>query len=95
MFDHAFATHLRDRDQEFDRELAGLIDFCLDATISQRITRQVDACYQVFLLSGPTDQDTLRLKHVIRHEGGGAWTQSQRYATSSALSKSPITTEAF
>ena len=40
---------------------------------------------KVFILSGPSDGETLMLDAPIKHEPPNAWTQYQRYVTSAAL----------
>ncbi|MEE8422442.1 MAG: hypothetical protein V3S31_06670 [Dehalococcoidia bacterium] len=40
---------------------------------------------QIFILSGPGDDETLLLDVPIAHEQKGAWTQGQRYVTSDML----------
>jgi hypothetical protein len=49
--------------------------------------------HQVFLLSSPESEETLKLRQEIRHTRRGAWTQGQRYTASQALRRDPATTE--
>jgi alkylated DNA nucleotide flippase Atl1 len=92
-FDHAQVSALRASDGEFDREVADLIELLLDPRVPLHVERVPGQAYQVFLLSHPNDDDTIRLKNVIRHTGRGAWTQSQRYVSSALLATSPDTTD--
>jgi hypothetical protein len=90
---HDGAAALRESADPLDIEVAGLIDRLLAE--SPRIPGQP---FQVFLLSPPDANETLRLEQAVRNtttdrEGKpAAWTQGQRYTQSSALERSPDTT---
>jgi len=57
------------------------------------------AVHKVVLLSSPADERTLTLPHAIRNTSLGpkgrrtAWTQHQRYTSSGALRRAPLTTD--
>jgi hypothetical protein len=72
----------------------------IDVEIGELMNRNLDAAqqteghpYQVFLLSAPESEETLRLRQEIRHTRRGGWTQGQRYTSSQALKRDPATTE--
>ncbi len=48
--------------------------------------------HQVFLLSAPHDNETIRLDAAIKHEAKSAWVQGQRYTSSKVLRTNPVTT---
>lgn len=76
-----------------------------DAAVGRLIKRQWDARsvwfarrheakrYKVFLLSAPDDPATMRMDTSVRHAGASAWTQNQRYISSTVLRTSPHTTD--
>jgi hypothetical protein len=78
----------------FDVELAAAIESLLHSTPP----RKEGFPYQVFLLSPPDGQDTIRLDRPVEntakdHNGRyTAWTRGQRYTLSSALRQNPRTT---
>lgn len=82
------AKRLRASGEETNAAIGDLIDKNLDS--AQQTEGQP---YQVFLLSSPEDDETLRLLKEIRHTKRGAWTQGQRYTASGALRRGPATTE--
>jgi alkylated DNA nucleotide flippase Atl1 len=93
-FDHAHAAALRaSGNGAFDGEVADLIEQMVSPDAFLPVERVLGQRYQVFLLSSPGDDETIRLKRVVRHTGRGAWTQSQRYASSALLATSPETTD--
>jgi hypothetical protein len=47
--------------------------------------------HEVFLLSGPDDSRTVAIRSAIPHDGPGAWTMGQRYASASRLSSARTT----
>jgi hypothetical protein len=71
-------------------------DAAFGAAIERLLSRghqiQEGEVVQVFLLSAPDDHQTLVLSNEIRHTKAGAWTQGQRYTSSSALRREPTTT---
>ena len=70
-----------------DRAFAEVIRYIIEETGNE------DWEAQVFLLTDPDDERTIRLPAAIQHEGRGAWTQNQRYVKSDSLRESPQTTE--
>ncbi len=90
LFAREEAAALRARGSAFDSEVADLIEITLDN--GERLD---GTTYQVFLLSGCNDPDTLVLDHPIRHDTdgrGSAWTMGQRYVRLSTLADQPVTT---
>jgi hypothetical protein len=52
--------------------------------------------YQVFLLTPPDDEQTLRFEQPVRHQTSGhgtAWTQGTRYTSEEKLKRGPVTTD--
>jgi hypothetical protein len=88
IFSRDEASRLRASGDKAGTIIAGLIDENLDSG-----RRPADAPHQVFLLSSPGDETTLRLPREVRHTKKGAWTQGQRYTSSAALARGPATTE--
>lgn len=82
------AKRLRNSGDKIEAEIAALIEKNLNS--HQQSDGQP---YQVFLLSSPGDDETLKLPQEIRHTKRGAWTQGQRYTASGALRLGPATTE--
>jgi hypothetical protein len=84
---------LRESADPLDIEVASLIDRLLAE--SPRIPGQP---FQVFLLSAPDDDETLRLRQPVKNTTidrkgkPAAWTQGQRYTQSSSLERGPGTT---
>lgn len=82
------AKRLQNSTDELDAEVGALMETNLDSG-----QQSEGRPYQVFLLSRPEDTETLTLTQEIRHTKRGAWTQGQRYTSSSALRQGPTTTE--
>lgn len=52
-----------------------------------------DPSNDIYLLSGPTESNTVVLSDPVRHAGRGAWVQSQRYASLDQLRQAATTEE--
>jgi hypothetical protein len=89
--DHS--DRLRERNDDFDREVADLIRVSLDPGSVANDLREEGRQYQVFVLSGPKSEDTIHLPQAIYHAGVGAWTQGQRYVSAAVLRSAPATTD--
>jgi hypothetical protein len=86
VFSRDEVTRLRASGDPVDAEVASLIE--------RRLADGPDGReHQVFLLSGRDEPDTVMLPSTIAHMGRGAWTQAQRYTSSSALRSSSTTDE--
>jgi hypothetical protein len=87
-FSHEEAESLRASGDKTDAEIGAVIEKNLDSA------PEMDGWLgQVFLLSSPEDDETLKLGQVIHHTRRGAWTQGQRYTASGALRRGAATTE--
>jgi hypothetical protein len=89
----ANAQALRQNGATLDTEIADLIDGTLD---DRGDARHEGRPYQVFLLTAPDDEQTLRIAQPIEHRAlgrGTAWTQGTRYASETALRRNPQTTD--
>jgi hypothetical protein len=87
VFSRENAAQLRASADPDDARVAEVIEKDLEVPSEQR---EAGKPYQVVLL----DQDAgFTLDHAIRHEGGAAWLQGQRYTRSDALRTEPDTTE--
>jgi hypothetical protein len=82
----------RQAGSDIDRLVGEVIDILLDDG-----PREEGKQYQVFLLSGPEDSDTVRLAQPITNDtvtGSGrpwAWTMSQRYVSLTDLTRQGVT----
>ena len=68
----------------------------LSAVIRRRLTTrpaQLGGRFDVYILSGATDPDTLILESPIQHVARGAWTQGQRYTSVERLKKAKTTAD--
>jgi len=68
----------------------------LSEVIRWRLNRHPEhlgQAFDVFILSGPTDEDTLFLGAPVKHTDRGAWTQGQRYASVNRLQKAETTAD--
>jgi hypothetical protein len=88
IFSRDEASRLRSSGDDASTVIAGLIDANLDSG-----RRVAGVPHQVFLLSPAADERTLRLPHEVAHARKGAWTQGQRYTSSEALGRGPLTTD--
>jgi hypothetical protein len=73
------------RGDEVERQLGTVMSRALESSLREEGNR-----HQIVLLS---PEQGFRLERPIVHEGPGAWTQGQRYATSKALRGDPATTD--
>lgn len=82
-------SRLRATGDEYDRRIADLIE---EAFVEEgKNARHEGTPYQVFLLTGPDDSETIQIQ-PITHAGKSAWTMGQRYVASAQLLKA-VTTE--
>ena len=86
VFSREEVARLRASSDPIDAEVATLIESRLAGGSDGRE-------HQVFLLSAKDEADTLQLPDAIHHTSRGAWTQAQRYTSSSALQGSSTTDE--
>jgi hypothetical protein len=92
LFTAGNAVDLRRRAAPFDTAVAALIESSFDGASGLHCQRTEGRAYQVFCLSSPDDDRTLRLTQPVQHDADSAWTQSQRYLRASALRVQPRTT---
>lgn len=92
LFTSENAAELRRRAADFDAEVAALIETPFDAAAGLRCQRILGDTYQVFCLTGPTDERTLRVDVPIEHHAASAWTQNQRYVHTRLLQSRPSIT---
>jgi hypothetical protein len=91
IFTHEEATR-RDASSDTDRTVGELI-----RTLLAYSPREEGKQYQVFLLSGPEDPDTVRLAHQIINDTVAAsgrpfaWTMGQRYVSLASLTRPGVT----
>jgi hypothetical protein len=77
-------------------ETARLVGWAIQALLGDG-TREEGKQYQVFLLSGPEDPDTVRLARPIVNDtvagsgGPWAWTMGQRYVSLADLTRPDVT----
>lgn len=90
------AAELRERGEEWDREIANVID----ASLGDRPLGRLDGgTYQVFLLAPPDDPETrlfdTPIKNTKKANSGRpwAWVLRQRYTRSDVLQRGPRTTD--
>ena len=93
VFSSENADALRRRGEQFDAEVAALIDSSFDRASGLRCARRYGERYDVFCLTPADDQRTLRLPAPVHHRGSSAWTQNQRYVSSEVLGRGPRTTD--
>jgi hypothetical protein len=89
-FSREHASTLRPSEDELEREVAELITRVLAAGRAYE-----GELYQVFLLSAPDDDETIKIDESIRHDGTGrrsAFTQGARYVSEAAVRSGPQTT---
>lgn len=90
VFDPAHAQELRESGRPEDATVARLIEETLGGRTANPRTEGAE--YQVFLLSGPEDERTVRVRPVL-HEGRSGWTQGHRYAAAEELQRVTTTAE--
>ncbi len=56
-------------------------------------TGRDEASYQIIVLSGPDDAETIRLAAPLEHRGPSAWAQGQRYASSERMKRAESTND--
>lgn len=92
-FSHDTVAALKASGDLEEGELADIIEHVIT---NQTGGRKAGGHYDVMLLTAPSDDDTVKLDHPIRHTRrgrGAAFVRRQRYTSEAALRRMPRTTD--